>query len=245
MPHVNADTLALLALGEDVATAEERAHLDACPECRARIAELADAAAVGRSVLGLERLATPPARVWAGIAAELELPADVVPGWTAVLERPGEERRESAPPVRPRRRRRLVLALVAVVALVAVGVAGFVAVQRAEEPRVVARAELAHLPGWAGASGRATIQQYPDGRRIAVVTTNIAPTPADGHEVWLMDAATGARVGLGFLKGETGTFVLPKHVDLGTFSYVDVSAEPHDGDPEPSGHSIVRGPLKS
>src|SRR5436305_7503991 len=107
MQHVNPDTLALLALGEDVATAEERAHLAGCPACRARIDEMADAAAVGRSVLGLERPATPPARVWAGVVAELGLPPDLAP--TAVLERsPGErtssKRRRRAP------RRRLPLA---------------------------------------------------------------------------------------------------------------------------------------
>src|SRR5438309_4165626 len=118
MPHVNPDTLALLALGEDVATAEERAHLDGCPACRARIDEMADAAAVGRTVLRLERPATPPARVWAGVVAELGLPADLAP--TAVLERsPGE-------PARARRRaprRRLLLALAAAVVLLAAGTA--------------------------------------------------------------------------------------------------------------------------
>ena len=250
--HVNPETLALLALGEDVAGAAELAHLEGCPECRATLSEMADAAAVGRTTLGLERLAEPPARVWAGIAAELELPADVVPTSVAVLARPGEgsvaaartDRLHVAPP--RHRRRRLVLALAAAVVLLAAGIGGIVATaQQTAAPRIVARAQLAHLPGWAGSSGQARIEQYSDGRRVAVVTTNLAPSATDGHEVWLMDAATGKRIGLGFLKGESGAFVLPAHVDLSTYSNIDVSAEPHDGNPAPSGDSIIRGPLES
>ncbi|WP_367276717.1 hypothetical protein [Amnibacterium sp.] len=54
---------------------------------------------------------------------------------------------------------------------------------------------------------------------------------------------TAARVGLGFLKAGSGAVVLPKHVT--TYSNIDVSAEPHDGDPAPSGTSILRGPLEA
>lgn len=248
--HVNPDTLALLALGEDVAGAEERAHLEGCPECRATLAAMSGAAAVGRTTLGLERLAEPPARVWSGISAELGLPADVVPASVALLAPPGEGSGPTAgaPQVVPprRRRRRLVLALAAAVVLLAAGIGGIVAtVQQADAPRIVARAELAHLPGWDGSSGQAKIEQYSDGRRVAVVTTNLKPSATEGHEVWLMDAATGKRVGLGFLKGESGAFVLPAHVDLSTYSNIDVSAEPRDGNPAPSGASIIRGPLES
>lgn len=246
--HVNPDTLALLALGEDVASAAELAHLEGCPECRAARSAMSDAAAVGRTTLGLDRLAAPPARVWAGIAAELDLSADVVPTSVAVLARPGEGSPASARPhvAPPRRRRHLVLALAAAVVLLAAGIGGIIAtVHQAEAPRIVARAQLAHLPGWTGSTGTAEIEQYADGRRVAVVRTNLTPSVKDGHEVWLMDAATGKRVGLGFLKGESGAFVLPAHVDLSTYSNIDVSAEPHDGNPAPSGDSIIRGPLKS
>ena len=139
---------------------------------------MADAAAVGRTTLGLERLAEPPARVWAGIAAELELPADVVRppsrcsrgrgrgGAAASRCRPARVAPRRSPTARagarrggrpPRR-----------------GIGGIVAtVQQAAAPRIVARAELAHLPGWSGSSGRAGIEQYSDGRRVAVVTTNL------------------------------------------------------------------------
>jgi|SRR5579875_2025826 len=245
MPHVDPDTLALLALGEDVATSDERAHLLDCPECRARLDAMADAAAVGRTVLNLERLVAPPRRVWDGIAAELDLPADVAP--VAVLERPAPLP-STTPHVVPRRRRRVrlvVLAAVAAVVLLAVVVGGLVAVHRAGEPKLIASASLAHLPGWSGSSGSARIEQYGDGRRVVVVATNLAPSKTDGHEVWLMDAATGARIGLGFLKGSSGAFVVPAGANLKSYSYIDVSAEPHDGNPAPSGDSIIRGPLRS
>lgn len=237
MPHVDPDTLALLALGEDAATDAERAHLAACAECRALVDEMAGVAAVGRTTMDLERLVAPPARVWSGIAAELDLPADVAP--VGVLER------EAPAPLRAPRRR-LVLALAAAILLLVAGItATTVAVERAGEPRILAHAHLVHLPGYTGLSGAVEIEQYADGRRVAVVTTNLRPTGADGHEVWLMDAATGARVGLGFLKGGDGAFVLPPKVDLATYSYVDISVEPRDGNPEPSGKSVVRGPLTS
>jgi predicted anti-sigma-YlaC factor YlaD len=251
MQHVNPDTLALLALGEDVATAEERTHLDDCSECRARLGELADAAAVGRTVIDLERLAVPPDRVWDAIARELRLTdEDAPPRSIALLDRPaaGERPADAADQVAPprrRRARRLLLALAAVVVLLVAGTAGTVALLHAGDPTVVARADLKHLPGWSGSSGRAEIDQYADGRRVVVVTTNLRPSASAGHEVWLMDAATGSRIGLGFLKGPSGAFVLPKRVDLATYSNIDVSAEPHDGDPAPSGPSIIRGPLES
>src|SRR5438270_13877688 len=135
--HVNPDTLALLALGEDVADATELAHLQACPECRADLAAMSGAAAVGRTTLGMERLAAPPDRVWAGIAAELHLPDDVRPSAVAVLPRPGEGSGSPAvadrPHVVPARRRRLVLALAAAVVLLAAGIGGIIAtVQQAE-----------------------------------------------------------------------------------------------------------------
>lgn len=245
MQHVNRDTLALLALGEDVATPEEEAHLAACPDCRRFVDELADTAAVGRTVLGVERLTPPPPRVWAAISAELGLPSDVAPAAVAVLERPvGEQPAPAHVARRPRRRRALLTAITAVVVLLVAGGAGTVALLHAGQPEIVARASLRHLPGRSG-SGSAEIEQYADGRRVVVVTTDLQPSASAGHEVWLMDAATGSRVGLGFLKGRSGAFVLPSHVDLATYSNIDVSAEPHDGDPAPSGDSIIRGPLRS
>ncbi len=51
MPHVDPDVLALLALGEDVASPEERSHVADCAACRAELANLRRTATVGRSAL--------------------------------------------------------------------------------------------------------------------------------------------------------------------------------------------------
>ena len=239
MPHVNADTLALLALGEDIATAEERGHIDGCAQCRRRVEEMAATAAVGRTVLGLERLVAPPPRVWSAIAAELDLPQ------ARSREAVGAStQKRRVQKVRTRRHRAFTFAAVA--ALLIAGIATTVtAGNHTAGPRTLASADLQHLPGWSGRSGRGLLQQYPDGRRVVVVTTNLAPSPSDAHEVWLMDAATGARLGLGVLRGTSGTFTLPRHTDLADYSYIDISAEPNDGNPAPSGDSIIRGQLRS
>src|SRR4051812_28075536 len=83
MSHVDPDVLALLALGEEVASSEELAHLESCAACRAEIENLARAATVGRSVIGAGELLQPPPRVWSRIAEELELEADRAPTATA------------------------------------------------------------------------------------------------------------------------------------------------------------------
>src|SRR3954454_18490818 len=73
MPHLDPDVLALLALGEDVAYAEEEAHVETCPQCRAELGNLRRTATVGRTALGAGDLLPPPARVWTRIAEELDL----------------------------------------------------------------------------------------------------------------------------------------------------------------------------
>src|SRR4051794_41865925 len=79
MSHVDPDVLALLALGEEVASPKERAHLASCDVCRAEVENLARAATVGRTVLGAGDLLQPAPRVWSRIADELELDPDVAP----------------------------------------------------------------------------------------------------------------------------------------------------------------------
>ncbi len=72
--HPSPDLLALLALGEDAGTPEERAHIESCPECRAEIADLSRAVAAGREGRADDSgLVTPPDRVWQAIRAELGL----------------------------------------------------------------------------------------------------------------------------------------------------------------------------
>jgi anti-sigma-K factor RskA len=78
--HLNPDLLALLALGEDPASHEERAHIDSCADCRAEIDSLARAVMAGRSGQADDALVSPPDRVWHAVRAELGFTGTVEPG---------------------------------------------------------------------------------------------------------------------------------------------------------------------
>ena len=70
--HPSPDVLALLALGEQAGTADERTHVESCAQCGTEIADLARAVTAGRGVRsGDGVLVTPPDRVWDAIATEL------------------------------------------------------------------------------------------------------------------------------------------------------------------------------
>ena len=71
--HVDPDLLALLALGEQVASGSDRAHLAACAQCRDELQNLTRAAAIGRMTLDAGELIEPAPRVWSRIAEELTL----------------------------------------------------------------------------------------------------------------------------------------------------------------------------
>lgn len=237
MPHLDPELLALLALGEDAANPDERAHLRECVGCADEAARLRRPVAVGRSMGASQRLERPDARVWAGIAAELG------------LDGPLREDPLAAPPHpvarladRPRRRRWTVAlaAAAAVLAVAAVGIGVQVARSRTEP---LADATLRAFPAWTGERGTAVLERRPDGARVVRVSTSLQPGQEADHEVWLMTANAARLVSLGFLRGTDGSFVVPAGVDLGRFDVVDVSDEPHDGNPAHSGDSILRGML--
>ena len=70
--HASPDVLALLALGEEAGTPDERVHIESCADCRAEITDLARAVAAGREGrAGDSGLVSPPDRVWQAIRAEL------------------------------------------------------------------------------------------------------------------------------------------------------------------------------
>ena len=73
MSHLDPEQLALIALGEPVASEEERVHLASCRECTAEVAEMTHAVVVARSTMDETQLDAPPARVWDRIAEELAL----------------------------------------------------------------------------------------------------------------------------------------------------------------------------
>ncbi|HEX5512579.1 MAG TPA: anti-sigma factor [Actinomycetales bacterium] len=243
--HLGEETLALLALGEDLTDPEERAHLSECVRCTAELASLRDVVAAGREGGPLE---APPPVVWDRIAAELEATGEgeasaraadgtATPRLTVLTS----DGRTGAPPVAPRRRGWKLLAAAA--AGLVIGIAGTLLVQGPEntaQVQVLERIQLEPLPGWSQ-TGTAALERVGDQK---VLRVDLAAKPPEGYrEVWLMDQQVKRLVSVGILSGSDGTFVLPPGLDLKQFDYVDVSAEPFDGNPTHSGDSMARGRL--
>jgi hypothetical protein len=251
--HVDPEVLALWALGEpDVATPVDRAHLDTCAVCRSERDALAATVETARAA---EPLVAPPPVVWervrAQVATEIAAPGPVpAPGASD-----DAARSDGVVDLAARRRQRRPLAWASAAAGVALlaGVAGGVVWERGRETApapappalAVATAALEALPDWPGSTGSATVEQDGDGAREVVVRVSDAEPTDDGYrEVWLLAADLSGMVSLGVLEGDEGTFPVPDGLDLATYSVVDVSSEPFDGDPVHSGDSIVRGALE-
>jgi hypothetical protein len=236
MTHLDPDLLALLALGEDATTAEQRDHLAACADCDADLRRLQRTVAAGRGADWAPTLETPGPRVWTGIAQELGLAASADPLGG----------RDPAPVVAlhpaARRRRRIVLAAVAAAVVLLVGGLGVVLLRSASDP--IASARLIAFPGWKGQSGTALLERRSDGEQVVDVRTSVRPDGRTDHEVWLMTSGAKRLVSLGTLHGTSGRFPVPAGLDVRRFRFVDVSDEPRDGDPAHSGDSIVRGALR-
>ena len=69
--HIDGETLALEALGEDAGTSADDQHLAACARCQAELDQLRAVVATSRSLSPEDRPVDPPQRVWQAITAEL------------------------------------------------------------------------------------------------------------------------------------------------------------------------------
>ena len=265
--HPSPDVLALLALGEDAATPEERAHIESCTECQAEIADLARAVTAGRQGRsGDSGLVAPPDRVWEAIRSELGLTdqtakplrdrPDVAtvttlprPGHAEIngaTERPATVTPLSAASPRPSRGRRGLALLVAAAVALVLGVGLGLGLDRILGPRqtVLWTAELQALPAFSGSTGEASVVEDRNGNRTLVIELE-SPEPVDGsREVWLIDRDVAKMRALGYLTGDRGSWAVPADIDPRDFPVVDVSKEPPgDSDPRHSTVSIVRGTL--
>ncbi|QIG39364.1 anti-sigma factor [Microbacterium sp. 4R-513] len=264
MSHLDPEQLALIALGEPVASAAEREHLASCDVCAADVAEMSHAAVVARSTMDDAELEAPPDRVWARIAEELRLggdvtsdavpsvgaaspaPASPVPAQTMTDATPPAEASVSSSSARPRRGRwsqRAWWALAASVALVLVIGGGVWVGLGSLAPTSIASASLEAFPDHPKAVGTAEVDESRDGSRTLTVTLDGAASSGEYREVWLIRNDGGALISLGVLDGKKGSFPIPEGVDLSEYDLVDISFEPVDGDPAHSGDSIVRGQL--
>jgi hypothetical protein len=260
MNHIDEESLALLAIGDDAPSGAAAEHLAACPACRTELADLRHVVTVAKSSQSVE-LAQPSARVWDRIATDLGFddrsaalaaePATApAPGAPAPAPAPAAAPEHVAPRRRSRVRRRTALLLTAAAAVVGLvlGLGGgwfLFAGGPGGADTVVSRTALDPLPGWSGARGSAELERDGDGRLSLVV--DLDHRASDGaaplREVWMMRSDLSGLVSVGFLDGDTGRFVVPSGVDPSRYPVVDVSAESDDGDPAHSGDSVVRGTL--
>ncbi len=186
--------------------------------------ELAGLARTGRDELArLDRRRD--AALWADIEARLDA-TDAAP--TAAAHPTWRSRLPLGP----------VTAAAAVALVVGVTVGGLLGRSTAPAPATLATIQLEPLTDDVTAT-TAALLQGPDGRTISVDLSGL-PTTDGFHEVWLLDPDTGALVSLGPVRTD-GEYEVPPTIDLVELPVLDVSVEPHDGDPAHSGDSLLRG----
>lgn len=243
MRHVDPETLALLALGDDSAHAEDHEHLDVCWHCRTDLEALTRTVTASRTVRPEDFSEAPDPRVWQRIQAELELPSQTAVT-SAPVPAPAPVPILSAAPRRRSRWPMLAAASVALVVGLTAGTVWRMVGSGAGEASTVASATLDALPDWPGATGAARVEDTPGGDRQIEVSLD-GPEPSAGYrEVWLMTDDGSGLVSIGILDGSDGRFDIPSDLDLARYPLVDVSEESFDGDPGHSGDSIVRGALQ-
>ncbi len=202
----------------------------------------------------------PPAPVWAGIEAELTRTGDITPRRSSAASIYGAPTTPS--PVRSldeHRSRRSVggRPLLAAAAAVTLLVAGAIAVvaTRGNSPEVVATAQLAWDPEefdplGENASARAELVERNGGYEIVLTDAALTESVEQGAdlELWLIsldsDGAPADVQPVALVDaGSPGTYAVPAELDPDTYTVVDISIEPRDGDEAHSGRSILRGEL--
>ena len=272
MPHCDADSLSLAALGEPMPPADSE-HLRDCRTCRVELAGLVEvvqavrAPAQGdhahpdqahRDVLDDGARVAPPPAVWQRIVAETGIVTDT----RAAAGTPDPIATPSAAAVIPldRARRsssrwsRLAAAttVAAGVAALAGGLAGAGVMRwwdsRSPAPApvatVVARTDLASLPDTPVTTGTARVVTI-GGVRELQVDVSALPAVQGFREVWLIDPSITKMIPIGVLDSTRATFALPPGLTLADYPVVDVSVEPMDGNPAHSGKSVLRGTIHS
>jgi len=253
--HTDPEILALRALGETAGTARDAQHAEGCAQCRSELARLTEVVQLARREGSDERLETPPARAWDGIAAAVggnpasaaAVAATIPTGNGASAPAPRQGRKHRGPR-RSRPRGRLTTALAGLAAGLIIGIggtAGVVQLTKAPAIRVVAQIELRPLPQFAqfqDTTGTA-LMRAAAAQQLMTVTLH-APRRPGFYEVWLLARDGVSMISLGDLNAaQTGTFIIPPGTDLRNYSRIDVSLQPFNGSTQHSKTSVVRGLL--
>jgi hypothetical protein len=243
-PHeVILDDLPSLLSGE-LSPAREREvadHLDTCDPCRRELAVVARASAWLQDAVRLDVLPEAADIGADALGPEVTLPPLELPrhSWS-----PGASNRRSGRRTGFRSPR--VLAAAAGVVLLVVGVLGGVAAGRASKGDELNQHSIAMAPvpgglSVPGAAGRA--QLLASGGMKLDVRGLPSPSNRDFYEVWLYDPPSGRMLSVGVLPDNgKGSYSLPASLE-DSYTAVEISLEPNDGNPEHSKVSVLRGPL--
>jgi anti-sigma-K factor RskA len=183
----------------------------------------------------------PPPSVWAGIERELRASGDLTVTSLA------EHRARRKGPYR-------MLAAAAAVVVVA-GAVAVVATRGGDDTDVVATAQLTWDETWdplgSDATATAELVQADDGYELVLSDARLPTGAVDADlELWLISTdAAGAITDVQPVSlvdpTAPGTYAVPADLDPDTYTVVDISIEPHDGDEAHSGNSILRGELQA
>jgi hypothetical protein len=256
MLHCDEETLALAAFGDPLDD-DDRNHLEHCLRCQRELGQFHAVVATGRSITAGDIPVQPPAELWANIAGELGLGAEVTPfvpdpadsAARAQVVQLADHRRQE----RGLRRRSTWLAVAATVVGIAIGAIGATALYgRDDTGTVVAESQLATVPVSAGGSAAITGDMSgtariidTDGQDYVEVDARGLPQIDGYYEVWLIKGDLSGMISLGALTaGSQGRFTIPPGTDLQQFTIIDVSVEALNGDPTHSKESVLRGSLQ-
>ncbi len=244
--HCDEETLAALAMGEQVSEADA-SHAAACATCSTEVEQLRAIVSVLDGSDG--ELVEPPAALWDSIAEETGVdrprPAlSVVDGAGEAVPVARAPQADAEPAPRSGSRfARWSLAAAAGLALVASGAAIGAQVGGPQaDGTVIAQTELADL-STEDEVGTARVEEFEDGHRELVIDAAVEVDANAALEVWLIDTSVEGMISVGFLDSAEGRFVIPDGFDLAIHPIVDISREPFDGVPTHSGDSLVRGVL--
>jgi hypothetical protein len=251
VPHIDGDTLSLLALGEP-ASPKSDAHLHECPFCSDELATLSSVVRAVRDDSAVPRIAPPP-EVWQHIARSTGVHSTVRPNLVLANATPSAPRRRFRS--RPSGRALAVAASCLLVGLVLGTIGGrflddgggagpTASDSTAVRPLVLAATALIGLAAQPAAAGQADVVETSSGRQLNLDVHKLS-TPNGFYEVWLINPAVTKMVAVGVLTGNAGRFALPSDVNIAGYPLVDVSIEPMDGNPAHSGKSVLRGTLRS
>ena len=258
MQHCDFDTLALMAIGEDISTDAERRHLRDCALCQNEFDQTAAVVATARSVTSDDQPIDPPQEVWTAVRQELQFDRSLRPfvpsgseGAASSQDEPHNVVSMAEHRAALRRRRSIgtwlsVAAAALGIALGSLATAAVVSGEDQPSGTVIAGSSLSAVQASTDeVAGEATIIERGGERYLDVDVTGL-PDGDWYYEVWLIKPDLSGMISLGALSGgSSGQFLIPSIIDVAEYSLVDISLEPDNGDPAHSKDSRARGELSA